>query len=120
MKEPVTDQQKKFLQAYAECKSIHQAERIAGYADGTGWSVLRRYREYFLDLVLQQLVDAAPDAVTKLVAMLGDEANAPGANTRLEAIKQVLDRAGIVKREKVEIETSQGGIFFLPQKTPES
>ena len=40
-----------------------------------------------------------------------------GAKNAIAAAKEVLDRTGLVKKEKVEVETNGGGMFILPPKT---
>ena len=45
----------------------------------------------------------------------------PQANIRMEAAKQILDRVGIAKKEKIDIEAKiQHGIFILPAKEIEN
>ena len=47
----------------------------------------------------------------------GYDGTTPGANIRMEAAKQILDRVGLVKREKVDINAKVAhGIFILPPK----
>ena len=48
---------------------------------------------------------------------MDDDGTAPGASIRMEAAKQILDRVGLVKREKVDINAQVAhGIFILPPK----
>ena len=48
---------------------------------------------------------------------LDADGSIPQANIRMEAAKQILDRVGIAKREKLDIEAKiQHGIFILPAK----
>ena len=39
-----------------------------------------------------------------------------GARNAVAAATQILDRAGLVKKEQVEIKGPEGGIFILPPK----
>jgi hypothetical protein len=39
-----------------------------------------------------------------------------GMKDKLNAAKDLLDRAGLVKTEKVQLEANTGGIMFLPAK----
>jgi hypothetical protein len=48
---------------------------------------------------------------------IDDDGSIPGANIRMEAAKQVLDRVGLVKKEKIDINAKVAhGIFILPPK----
>ena len=52
-----------------------------------------------------------------LINALDEDGLTPAANIRMEAAKQILDRVGIVKREKVDINAQVAhGIFILPPK----
>ena len=56
-------------------------------------------------------------AVKGLVDALDEDGKTPGVNIRMEAAKQILDRVGLVKKDKIDI-TGQvaHGIFILPAK----
>ena len=59
----------------------------------------------------------SPKAVMGLVNALDEDGLTPASNIRMEAAKQILDRVGIVKREKVDINAQVAhGIFILPAK----
>ena len=52
-----------------------------------------------------------------MVNALDDDGTTPGANIRMEAAKQILDRTGLVKKEKIDITGKMAhGIFILPPK----
>ena len=52
-----------------------------------------------------------------LVNALDEDGMTPAANIRMEAAKQILDRVGIVKKEKIDINAKVAhGIFILPPK----
>ena len=48
-----------------------------------------------------------------------DDPTAMGARNAVAAATQVLDRVGIVKKEKVEVTSDTGGLFILPPKKAE-
>jgi len=49
--------------------------------------------------------------------MMDEDGTTPHANIRMEAAKQVLDRIGIAKKEKVDINVrAMHGLFILPAK----
>ena len=58
----------------------------------------------------------APKAAFGITDVL-DDPSAMGAKNAIAAAKEVLDRTGLVKKEKVEVETKRGGMFILPPKT---
>ena len=58
----------------------------------------------------------APKAAFGITDAL-DDPSAMGAKNAIAAVKEVLDRPGLVKKEKVEVETNGGGMFILPPKT---
>ena len=52
-----------------------------------------------------------------MVNALDDDGSVPGANTRLEAAKQILDRVGISKTERIDVNAKvQHGIFIYHQR----
>jgi len=91
----LTEQQENFLTAlFGEAHgSPKKAGEIAGYALNSA------------------------KAVKGLVDALDEDGKTPGVNIRMEAAKQILDRVGLVKKDKIDI-TGQvaHGIFILPAK----
>jgi hypothetical protein len=57
----------------------------------------------------------APKAAHGLLDVL-DDPTALGARNAINAAREVLDRTGLVKREKVEVTNNGGGMFILPPK----
>jgi hypothetical protein len=56
-------------------------------------------------------------AVKGLVDALDEDGKTPGVNIRMEAAKQILDRVGLVKKDKIDINAQVAhGIFILPPK----
>ena len=52
-----------------------------------------------------------------MVDMLDEDGTTPHANIRMEAAKQILDRIGIAKKEKIDINMQAvHGLFILPAK----
>ncbi len=120
MKEPQNQQQKDFIDLYVSGVSVKDACAEVGYMHvNVCYEILRKYKDYVLDCMAHQLMLAGPTAIVKMKDMLEEGAVAPGANTRMEAAKQILDRIGLIKKEKIEIEATQGGIFILPSKKEE-
>jgi hypothetical protein len=58
----------------------------------------------------------SPKAVKKVLDVL-DNPHKQGAKTQLDAAQSILDRAGIAKRERLEVEVkAPSGLVFLPPK----
>jgi hypothetical protein len=58
--------------------------------------------------------EVAPESVFSILSVMRMPSTA-GAKERLAAAKDLLDRAGFVKTDKVEVNTN-GGLFILPAK----
>ena len=56
-------------------------------------------------------------AVQGIIDALDEDGKTPGVNIRMEAAKQILDRIGLVKKDKIDINAQIAhGIFILPAK----
>ena len=52
-----------------------------------------------------------------MINALDEDGSLPGANIRMEAAKQILDRVGLSKKEKLDFTAKvQHGVFILPPK----
>ena len=123
MDEPkrLTDKQEAFLDALmSEARgNIRAAMDIAGYSKSTKTSeVVGPLKDDIVERASMMLALNAPKAAFGIVDVL-DDPSALGARNAISAAREVLDRSGIVKKEKVEVETSGGGMFILPPKTME-
>ena len=59
----------------------------------------------------------SPKAALSMANAIDDDGSIPGASIRMEAAKQILDRVGIIKSEKIDINAKVAhGIFILPAK----
>ena len=74
-------------------------------------------KEEILERAEYSLALNSAKAVKGLVDALDEDGKTPGVNIRMEAAKQILDRVGLVKKDKIDI-TGQvaHGIFILPAK----
>ena len=57
----------------------------------------------------------APKAAHGLIDVLNDP-TALGARNAINAAREVLDRTGLIKKEKIEVTNNGGGMFILPPK----
>ena len=114
-----TDKQSAFLEALmGEARgNIRKAMDIAGYSKGTAASeVTVPLKEEIIERASMMLAMNAPKAAHGLLGVL-DDPTALGARNAINAAREVLDRTGLVKREKVEVTNNGGGMFILPPKS---
>jgi len=117
MAKELTDQHKRFLEVlFNEAGgNINHAMRMAGFSEGYSRRSLTNYlKEEIIEATQLYIAMAAPKAA---VAMIGaiDDPTELGLKEKMSAAKDLLDRAGLVKTEKVQVE-STGGIMVLPAK----
>ena len=115
----LTIQQKTFINAlFGEAKgNPKKAGEIAGYSDSSYPNVVKSLKEIIVEKAESVLALHSPKAVMGLVDALEEDGMTPAANIRIEAAKQILDRVGIVKKEKIDIHAQVAhGIFILPPK----
>ena len=118
----LTEKQRLFLSALGnEAKGdIRTAMTMAGYSENTRPDdVLKNISDEIMEVANKLLVNNSVKAVTKLVGVLDNPAN-PGNKDVIAAAKELLDRAGLFKKD-----SGQGGtnikadtVFILPAKEP--
>ena len=122
MTQAYTEKQLAFLDALlGEAKGdIRTAMRAAGYSDATKVSeVVIPLKEEIIERSSSLLAMNSPKATFSLLDVLTDPGSM-GARNAIAAASQVLDRAGLVKKEQVQISSPEGGIFILPPKQSET
>ena len=115
----LTEQQEKFLNAlFGEARgNPKMAGEIAGYSANSYPKVLKSLKEEIIERAEQQLAVHSPKATMGLINALDEDGKTPGANIRIEAAKQILDRVGLARKEKLDINAKVAhGIFILPPK----
>jgi len=118
-KRSLTDSQEKFLDAmFGEAKgNPKKAGELAGYSDHSYPKVVRSLKSEIVSRAEGYLATHSAKAATKMVDMLEEDGTTPHASIRLEAAKQILDRIGIAKKEKIDINMKAiHGLFILPAK----
>ena len=61
--------------------------------------------------------EKAPKAAMKLVSIMDSAEPIPQANMRLQAAQQILDRVGLGKTERLDVNVNTvGGLFVIPAK----
>lgn len=118
MAKELTPLQKAFIEALfsPQCDGdYNKAKKVAGYSDNTSVAeIIRGIKSEIEDATREYFVANAPRAATKLVGVLTNP-SALGNQSTLAAAKEVLDRVGIVKPEKVTVDHT-GGVLLLPPK----
>ena len=118
-KRSLTDSQEKFLDVlFGEAKgNPKKAGELAGYSEHSYPKVLRNLKSEIVSRAENYLATHSAKAATKMVDMLDEDGTTPHANIRMEAAKQILDRIGIAKKEKIDINMQAvHGLFILPAK----
>ena len=118
-KKGLTDTQEKFLDAlFGEAKgNPKKAGELAGYSEHSYPKVVRSLKSEIVSRAEGYLATHSAKAATKMVDMLEEDGTTPHAAIRLEAAKQILDRIGIAKKEKIDISMKAvHGLFILPAK----
>ena len=109
----MTEQQEKFLNAlFGEAQgNFREAMSIAGYAPTEYPArLIRQMKNEIIERAEYMLAANAPKAVLSMSGIL-DDPSALGNRDKLAAAKEILDRAGLVKTEKIEHRTTGASIF---------
>ena len=115
----ITEKQESFLKhLFSDAHgNPRQAAKLAGYDESNYQSVVKSLKQEIIERAEAVLATHSPKAVMGMVNALDEDGSIPGANVRLEAAKQVLDRIGLVKKEKIDVNAKVAhGIFILPPK----
>ncbi len=113
----MTPKQKIFINAlFGEAQGNYRAAMdIAEYSKNTSINdVLKGCEEEIISSSKNFLAANAPKAAMAIVGVIDDPVEM-GTRDKLAAAKDVLDRIGVSKTDKVEVKSPQG-IFILPRK----
>jgi|TARA_S200002703_G_scaffold19530_1_gene15821 hypothetical protein len=116
----LTEKQQKFLDVlFDEAKGNPvTAKKLAGYADGVSSTVIMdALKEEVKDLTYKFLSATGTRAAYSMLEVLSNPTSL-GNREKIIAAKDLLDRAGFVKTDKVEIKT-ESPLFILPPKQDE-
>ena len=116
-KRKLTNKQEIFLNNIIETKGdLKLSAELAGY-QGNHYQVIKSLKQEIVDLASDVLAKEAPTAAFKLVEVLQSNKPLPQANVKVQAAQTILDRVGLGKKERLDINHNiQGGIFILPEK----
>ena len=115
----LTEKQQSFLDYLIETGgNPKEAAELAGYS-GNHYQVIQTLREEIVDLASDVLARSAPQAAFKLIEVMNSDKSMPQVNTKLQAAQTILDRVGVSKRERLDVNHNvNGGIFIIPEKQP--
>tara|TARA_R100001163_G_C4960976_1_gene124805 strand:+ start:191 stop:604 length:414 start_codon:yes stop_codon:yes gene_type:complete len=116
-KRKLTEKQENFLNNVVETKgNLKLSAELAGYS-GNHYQVIQSLKQELVDLASDVLAKEAPSAAFKLVDVLTTDKPIPQANVKVQAAQTILDRVGLGKKERLDVNHNvQGGIFILPEK----
>jgi len=116
-KRNLTEKQQDFLNHLVETGGdFKKSAELAGYS-GNHYQVLKSLKQEVVDLASDVLAREAPTAAFKLIEVMNSNKPIPQASNKLQAAQTILDRAGVVKTDKVDVNHNvSGGIFILPEK----
>ena len=113
----LTIKQENFLNNLIETKGdLKLSAELAGYS-GNHYQVIQSLKQEIVDLATNVLAREAPRAAFKLVEVMSSTDAIPQANIKLQAAQTILDRVGVSKTERIDVNhNGSGGIFILPEK----
>ena len=117
MARQLTAKQQVFLNALFDEAggSVVLAKKIAGYSDSTSTSeIVKGLKEEILEATQLYMARNAPQAAVAMAGALMDPTEL-GIRDKMVAAKELLDRTGLVKTEKMQVEAS-GGVMLMPPK----
>jgi len=116
-KKELTTKQQSFLDHLVTTNGdAKQSAELAGYS-GNHYQVLKSLKNEVLELTTDVLAQSAPQAAFKLLDIMNSNKLIPQATSKLHAAQTILDRVGIAKTERLDINHKvTGGIFLMPDK----
>ena len=113
----LTEKQQKFLDCLIETNgNPKEAAEMAGYS-GNHYQVVKSLKNEIIDLATDVLAHSAPEAAFKLVDIMQTDRPIPQIANKLQAAQTILDRVGVTKKERLEVNhNTSGGVFILPAK----
>ena len=117
----LTDKQQKFLDCLIVTSGdLKQAAKLAGYSNSNHYQVVKALKNEIIDFATDVLANSAPEAAFKLVEIMNTNKPMPQIQNKLQAAQAILDRVGVVKKERLDITHNvTGGVFILPAKAIE-
>lgn len=120
MARQLTEMQQKFIDVLFEeaAGNVVTAKKLAGYSESSSTSdITKGLKDEILEATQLYLARNAPQAAVAIAGSLSNPTQL-GIRDKLSAAKELLDRTGLIKTEKVQVETS-GGVILMPPKNNE-
>ena len=117
MARALTEKQQKLLAVLFDEAGgdIVAAKKLAGYSDATSSTeIINSLKDEILDATSSYMARNAPKAAMAMVGALYDPTEL-GIRDKMSAAKELLDRTGLVKTEKMQVE-AKGGVMLMPPK----
>ncbi len=116
----LTEKQQKFLDVLFEEAggNLVTAKKLAGYADNVA---TKQVSDSLAEEIAELTKKFISSSATKAAYSMFEVMNSPtdlGNKEKMAAAKDVLDRSGFIKTEKVEV-SAANPLFILPQKADE-
>ena len=114
----LTEKQQKFLDVLFDESGgdVVQAKKLAGYGEQSSTTaIVESLKDEIGDRTRSYFARTAPKAAMAMVGALYDPTEL-GIRDKMSAAKDLLDRAGLGKVDKIDVGSSTGGVFILPSK----
>ena len=114
----LTDNQRRFLEVlFEEAQGdAVQAKKLAGYNDTTATrTIIESLKDEIGEATRTYFAQVAPKAAMSITGALYDPTEL-GIRDKISAAKDLLDRAGLGKVERLDVSSTGGGVFYLPPK----
>ena len=114
----LTEKQQKFLDVLFDEAGgdVVQAKKLAGYGEQSSTTaIVESLKDEIGDRTRSYFARTAPKAAMAMVGALYDPTEL-GIRDKRSAAKDLLDRAGLGKVDKIDVGSSTGGVFILPSK----
>jgi hypothetical protein len=118
MARQLTEKQQKFLEVlFDEANGdVVAAKKLAGYGEGSSTtSIVESLKDEIADKTRTWFARTAPKAAMAMTNALYDPTEL-GIRDKMAAAKDLLDRAGLGKVDRIDVGSSSGGVFILPSK----
>ena len=105
----LTEKQQKFLDCLISTNGDpKQAAELAGYSGSNHYQVIAALKDEVIDLATNVLANSAPEAAFKLVEIMNTNRPISQIGNKLQAAQAILDRVGVVKKERLDVNHNIG------------
>jgi len=114
----LTQKQQSFLTELFKCGgNITKALELSGYKPSSRQHVLHSLKEEIIEQAKVELAAHSVTAINRVVEGMNDVGEHPRAELRLKAAQTLLDRVGLGKQEKIDVEGKLlHGVVLMPAK----